>query len=153
MGKIKKISSLKKIITRLKKENKRIVFTNGCFDLIHPGHIKVLKDAKRQGDVLVVGLNSDSSVKKIKGKTRPILDEEARAEMLEAIAVVDYIVIFSEENPYSVIKEIKPDVLVKGGDWSKKEIIGGNLVGKIYRVKLKPSFSSTRIIEKIKRSA
>lgn len=152
MGKIKTISTLKTEISKLKKKGKKIVFTNGCFDLLHPGHLKVLSDAKKKGDVLVVGLNSDSSVKKIKSSGRPILDEKARAKILEALELVDFVILFKEQTPYNLIKKIKPDILVKGGDWGKDKIIGGNLVGKVYRIKLYPGYSTTDIINKIKRA-
>lgn len=151
MGKIiKTLPALKRIVTTLKKQGKRIVFTNGCFDIIHPGHIKTFQEAKNKGDILIVGINSDSSVKEIKGDQRPIIDERARAQVVAAIRVVDYVVLFYEKTPYRLIKEIKPHILVKGGDWQKEEIIGKEFVQKIYRVKLYPGYSTTKIIEKIK---
>jgi D-beta-D-heptose 7-phosphate kinase/D-beta-D-heptose 1-phosphate adenosyltransferase len=150
MGKIKTLSHLKRYIKFLKKKKKKIVFTNGCFDLLHPGHIKVLREAKKRGDILIVGLNSDSSVKKIKGEERPILDEKARATLLEALEMVDYIVIFKEDTPYRLIKEIKPHYLVKGADWKENEVVGREFVERVIRVKLYPKYSTTKIIEKIK---
>ena len=153
MGKIKTVTSLAAEISKLKRQGKKIVFTNGCFDLIHPGHIKILRDAKRKGDILIVGLNSDSSIKKIKPKDRPILNEKARAKTLEAFEMVDFVILFKETTPYNLIKTIKPHVLVKGGDWGKDQIIGSGLVKKIYRVKLYPGHSTTSIINKIKKSA
>jgi len=151
MGKIKTLAALKKIVNKLKKQNKHIVFTNGCFDILHPGHIKVLKEAKENGDILIVGLNSDSSIRKIKGKQgRPILDEKARMQILEAIEVVSYIVLFHELTPYNLIKAIRPDCLVKGEDWGKNKIVGSNLVDIIHRVKIYPKYSTSRIIDKIK---
>lgn len=151
MGKIvKTLPALKGIVNKLKKQGKRIVFTNGCFDIIHPGHIKTLKEAKSKGDVLIIGVNSDSSVREIKGRQRPILDEGARTQILAAISVVDYVIVYCEKTPHRLIKEIKPSVLVKGGDWQKEEIIGKEFVQKIYRVKLYPGYSTTKIIEKIK---
>jgi D-beta-D-heptose 7-phosphate kinase/D-beta-D-heptose 1-phosphate adenosyltransferase len=150
MSKIKSLSVLKKIVGQLKKNNKRIVFTNGCFDILHPGHIKILKDSKAKGDILIVGLNSDSSIKKIKGPTRPVMDEKARSKVLEAIELVDYIVIFGEDTPYRIIKELKPDCLVKGEDWEKNKIIGREFVKKIFRIKFYPGYSTTGIIQKIK---
>tara|TARA_B100000315_G_C14322370_1_gene471347 strand:+ start:221 stop:679 length:459 start_codon:yes stop_codon:yes gene_type:complete len=152
MGKIKTISTLKTEISRLKKKGKKIVFTNGCFDLLHPGHLKILSDAKKKGDILIVGINSDSSIKKIKPSGRPILDERARAKILEALELVDFVVLFKEKTPYNLIKKIKPDILVKGGDWGKDQIIGSDLVGKVYRIKLYPGYSTTNIINKIKRA-
>lgn len=150
MAKIQTLSSLKRITDNLKKKNKTIVFTNGCFDVIHCGHIKVLKEAKNKGDILVVGLNSDSSVKKIKGKMRPINSEMDRACILEAIQYVDYITIFKEETPYNTLKILKPDVLVKGGDWSIENIIGREFVKKVFCVKPEPGKSTTNTIKKIK---
>jgi len=150
MSKMKTVSDLKKIVSKLKKEGKKIVFTNGCFDILHPGHIKILMTAKNKGDILIVGLNSDSSVHKIKGPKRPILKEKARAKILEHIDVIDYITIFSERTPYKVIKKIKPDFLVKGEDWAKKKIIGKKIVRKVYRVKMFPGYSTTKIINYIR---
>src|SRR3989338_5623781 len=131
MAKVKKLKTLKGIIRKLRKNGCKIVFTNGCFDLLHPGHIKIFQEAKRKGDILVVGVNSDSSVKKIKGLNRPILNEKARLKILEHLDLIDYIVVFSDPTPYKVIKTIKPQVLVKGGDWPIKNIIGKDLVDKI----------------------
>ncbi|MDD4954979.1 MAG: adenylyltransferase/cytidyltransferase family protein [Candidatus Omnitrophica bacterium] len=150
MSKIKTLSALKKIVGSLKKKNKQIVFTNGCFDLIHPGHIKILKDSKSKGDVLIVGLNSDSSIRRIKGPSRPIMDEKARGKVLEAIELVDYIIIFNEDTPYRIIKELKPDCLVKGEDWKASDIIGREFAKKIFRIKFYPGYSTTGIIQKIK---
>jgi len=152
MSKIKNIEELKKIVLDLKSQHKKIVLTNGCFDLIHPGHIKILKTAKKTGDILIVALNSDISVKKIKGPFRPILNEKARAILLESMTAVDYIVYFDQKTPYNLIKIIKPDVLVKGGDWKKEEIIGTDIVKNVYRVKIKPGYSTSKIIEKIIRN-
>jgi D-beta-D-heptose 7-phosphate kinase/D-beta-D-heptose 1-phosphate adenosyltransferase len=151
MKKVKTLFQIKKIVNKLKKEGKKIAFTNGCFDLLHPGHIKILKEAKNKGDVLIVGLNSDNSIKRIKGKKRPILDEKARATILEAIEFVDYIVIFEEDTPYNLIREIRPHYLVKGEDWRKKEVVGKNLVDKVFLVKLVNGYSTTSIIEKVKK--
>lgn len=150
MTKLKKIAGLKKLIYLLKKHGKSVVFTNGCFDLLHPGHIKLLREAKSKGNILVVGLNSDASIRRIKGKTRPILDERARAELLSAISYVDYVVIFNENTPYELIKSIRPDCLIKGEDWKKDKIIGREFVKKIYRIKFFPGYSTTAIIKKIK---
>ena len=152
MSKLKTLSALKKIIKKFKKQKKRIVFTNGCFDLIHPGHIQLLAQAAKKGDILVVGLNSDISVKKIKGKSRPIMDERSRVRILEAIEVIDYIIFFNEATPYSLIKALRPDVLVTGQDWSGGAIVGKDLVGQVFRVKLLPRYSTSGIIRKIKKS-
>jgi len=142
--------TLKKIVSNLKKKNKRVVFTNGCFDIIHPGHIKILRDAKNKGDVLIVGLNSDSSIKRIKGHSRPVMDEKARSKVLEAIELVNFIVIFNEDTPYEVIKELRPDYLVKGEDWKADKIIGREFVKKIFRIKFYPGYSTSGIIQKIR---
>jgi len=140
---------LKKILDALKKKGKRIVFTNGCFDLLHPGHLKSFADAKRHGDILVVAINSDKSVKKIKGPTRPVIDEKGRAAMVAALEIVDYVTIFSEETPYELIKLLRPNILAKGGDWKLDQIIGREFVDKVVRIVLKPGFSTTNIIKKI----
>ena len=150
MAKTKTLIQLKEIVRALKKKGKRIVFTNGCFDLLHPGHIKVFQEAKLKGDILIVGVNSDSSIKKIKDPTRPILKEKARITLLEHIDLIDYIVVFKTPTPYALIKALRPEVLVKGGDWSRQGIIGSDLVERVYRVKLKPGYSTTAIIKAIK---
>jgi len=151
--KIKSPWELKKILSRLKNQGKRIVFTNGCFDLLHYGHIQYLEAAKRKGDVLVVALNSDSSIKRIKGKNRPIINERDRLGTIVALASVDYVTLFSEDTPLKLIKLLKPDILIKGADWNKKNIVGADLVagygGKVYTVKLSQGRSTTKIIKKI----
>ena len=153
MSKLKNLSALKKIVGQLKKKRKKISFTNGCFDILHPGHVKTFKEAKKKGDILIVGLNSDVSVKKIKGKKRPVMNQRARVQVLEAIESIDYIVIFNEETPIKVIEALRPHTLVKGGDWHKDKIVGANLVKKVVRVKLEKGHSTTNIIKKIKRDA
>jgi D-beta-D-heptose 7-phosphate kinase/D-beta-D-heptose 1-phosphate adenosyltransferase len=145
------LKKLKSIVEKLKKQNKKIVFTNGCFDIIHIGHITLLKKAKSLGDILVVGLNSDESVKKLKGKERPIVPQNERAKILDNIKYVDYVVIFDELTPYKVITEIKPDIIVKGKDYKLKEVVGWGIVPKIVRINLVKDRSTTGIIEKIKR--
>ena len=131
-----------------------IVFTNGCFDIIHPGHIDLLKRARALGTKLIVGINSDKSVRRIKGKNRPFISENGRAEILSNLRTVDEVRIYDELTPEKLIKEIKPDVLIKGGDWAVEEIIGADFVlkngGKVYSLPLKEDFSSSRIVEKIK---
>ena len=149
MKKVISKEKAKKIINKLKKENKKIVFTNGCFDLLHPGHIKLLEEAKKLGDYLFVGLNSDKSIKKIKGEKRPILSQDARARILSAVEYVDYIILFDDPTPYRLIKSLKPHYLVKGADWKKEEIIGKEFVQKVYRVKILKNFSTTLLIKKI----
>lgn len=151
--KIKKISSLRNEVSRLKRKGKKIVFTNGCFDLLHYGHAKYLQEAKLKGDFLIVGVNSDSSVRKIKGKGRPIVTEKNRLRLLAALESVDFVLKFSEETPFKIIKEIRPDILVKGADWSKKEIVGRDLVlkygGRVLTIKLCKGLSTTNLINKI----
>lgn len=153
MNSPKKIKSFKQIaaeVKELKRSGKKIAFTNGCFDILHTGHIRLLKQARSFGDVLVVGMNSDSSVKKIKGPKRPVNRENDRAEVLAALEPVGYVVKFSGPTPYELIKLIKPDVLVKGSDWKSGEIIGREFAGKVKRVRLKKGYSTTGVIGKIK---
>ena len=130
-----------------------MVFTNGCFDIIHAGHVRYLKKAKALGGILVVGLNSDSSIKKIKGETRPIVKQKDRAEVLSALTSVDYVVIFNDPTPIKLIEAIKPDVLVKGADWKRGSIVGEEILktykGKIARIKLAKGRSTTDIVGKI----
>ena len=149
---IKTLSELKKLVPLFKKEGKKVVFTNGCFDLIHAGHIKLLERARKLGDVLIVGLNSDGSVRRLKGKGRPIVPQSDRARILDSIKYVDYVVIFKEDTPLKLIKELRPDVLVKGGDYKLKEIVGHDIVPKVVRVKLLSNRSTTSLINKIKRN-
>lgn len=146
--------TLPQILNKLKKAKKRIVFTNGCFDIIHYGHVVYLEKAKALGDVLIIGLNSDSSVKTIKGDKRPIVGEAQRARVLAALSCVDYVVIFNEPTPYDLIKVVSPAVLVKGGDWKVKDIAGADLVlknnGKVAIIPYIKGFSTTSLINKIK---
>lgn len=134
------------------RKNKKIVFTNGCFDLLHIGHIRYLKEARKLGDFLVVGINSDSSVKELKGPTRPIQNQDDRAEILSSMEAVDATIIFSESTPERLIKNIKPDILVKGGDWTVDQIVGGHFVqsygGKVMSLQFVEGKSTTKIIEK-----
>ncbi len=152
----KKILSLKNLLIALKKERnkgRRIAFTNGCFDILHAGHVRYLKKARSFGDILVVGLNSDASVRKIKGKRRPIVGQKDRAEVLAALCPIDYIVLFNEPTPLRLIENILPDVLIKGADWAQKEIAGAEIVkrnkGRVVRITLARGRSTTNIIEKI----
>lgn len=132
-----------------------MVFTNGCFDLMHRGHLHLLREAKKLGDLLIVGMNSDRSVKKIKGPGRPILPAEERAELLAALEMVDYVTLFDEPDPYAVIKELRPNVLVKGGDWGKEGIVGTEIVeedgGKVAVIPYLEGYSTTEIIQKIRK--
>ena len=151
--KIKTIEELKKIIKNLKSQNKKIVTTNGVFDILHLGHIKYLQEAKKLGDILAIALNSDSSVKQIKGPQRPINGQEARAEVLASLEFVDYIVIFNETDPVKILSEIKPDIHVKGGDYKLGEIIEKDIVeknnGKIILIPEIKGYSTTNLIDKI----
>ena len=142
-------------LVRLRKGGKRIVFTNGCFDVLHAGHVRYLKKARSLGDLLIVGLNSDASVRKIKGRGRPVLPQAERAEILSALEAVDYVVLFKEDTPEKLICKIIPDVLAKGADWKEDEIVGAETVkksgGRVARIRLVKGKSTTNIIEKIKR--
>jgi len=154
-NKIKDLSSVKKEIAALKAQGKRIVFTNGCFDLLHPGHTRYLYAARNLGDYLVVAVNTDRSVKIIKGANRPIQSQEERTELLAALSFVDAVVLFDEENPLKVIQQLVPHVLVKGGDWTEDEIIGADVVkkagGVVKSLPFEAGFSTTALIEKIKK--
>jgi rfaE bifunctional protein nucleotidyltransferase chain/domain len=144
---------LSRILARAHFTEKTIVFTNGCFDIIHQGHIEYLIKAKKLGDILVVGLNTDASVKKIKGAGRPIQDQESRAKVLAAMYFVTYVVLFDEDTPYNLIKIVQPDFLVKGGDYKPENIVGYDIVkkngGKVIAIPLVKGFSTTGIINKL----
>ncbi|MDO9515546.1 MAG: D-glycero-beta-D-manno-heptose 1-phosphate adenylyltransferase, partial [Syntrophales bacterium] len=130
MSKILSREDLKKRVAALKREGKRIVFTNGCFDILHIGHVKYLEQAKGLGDILVLALNSDSSVRSIKGPLRPVVPENERAYIMASLEVVDYVAIFGEDTPLALIAYIEPDILVKGGDWSQDTVVGRESVEK-----------------------
>jgi D-beta-D-heptose 7-phosphate kinase/D-beta-D-heptose 1-phosphate adenosyltransferase len=153
--KTQKFVSLKKLSTILKTKlkDKKIVFTNGCFDILHVGHVHYLTQAKAKGDVLIIGLNSDQSVKKLKGKNRPLNCEQDRAKVLAALTCVDFIVVFNDSTPYRLIQTIKPNVLIKGGDWSKDKIVGRDIVlacgGKVLTIPIVKNRSTSNIIKKI----
>ena len=155
MGEAVKRDELSRCVGALKRAGKRVVFTNGCFDLLHPGHVKLLEKARSHGDALVVGINSDASVKRIKGANRPVIPEDERAEVLAALAAVDFVVYFDEPTPRELIAEILPDVLVKGSDWGPNEIVGREEVeaagGKVISIPLEAGHSTTAIIERIQR--
>ncbi len=144
---------LKEILKNLRAQRKKIVFTNGVFDIIHRGHVEYLSEAKKLGDILIVGMNSDSSVKMIKGDMRPVVNEENRSIVLASLKPVDYVVLFYEDNPFDLISRILPDILVKGADWSEDKIIGADIVkangGEVKTIKFIQDNSSTGIIEKI----
>ncbi len=150
MGRTVSRGELKGIVDSQKARGRKIVFTNGCFDILHIGHIRCLKEAKSLGDVLVVGVNSDRSVSRIKPE-RPVNPQDQRAEVLASLAMVDYVTIFDEETPYELIKLLRPDVLVKGGDWKKEEIIGSDIAKETYSLPYIKGVSTSAIIEKIKR--
>lgn len=147
-------SNLSAQVEAYKKENKKIVFTNGCFDLLHIGHVTYLEEAKKLGDVLIVGINTDASVRVLKGPTRPIQNENDRSAILAALKAVDHTVLFSEDTPLNLIKKIKPDVLVKGGDWKIDQIVGSDFVmsygGQVKSLNFVNGKSTTAIIEKSK---
>jgi rfaE bifunctional protein nucleotidyltransferase chain/domain len=141
------------IIKKLRAEGKKIVFTNGVFDIIHRGHVEYLSEAKKLGDILIVGMNSDSSVKMIKGDKRPVVNEENRAIVLASLKPVDFVVLFHEDNPFDLISRILPDILVKGADWDEEKIIGADIVkangGEVKTIKFVDNNSSSGIIEKV----
>jgi len=145
---------IKSLVRRLRSERKVIVFTNGVFDLLHPGHVRYLQRARALGDALIVGLNSDRSVRAIKGAGRPITPEAERAEILSALASVDGVVVFDEETPHDIIAALQPDVLVKGADWAEDAIVGRDTVeargGKVVRIPVEAGYSTTAIVEKIR---
>jgi len=152
-SKIKTIGELRPLLDILRATGKKIVFTNGCFDLIHTGHVRYLSRAKSLGDILVIAVNSDASVRTIKGKDRPINMEADRMETLAALESVDYVVLFHEPDPHRIISELQPDVLVKGGDWPIEKIVGRDIVeargGRVISVGYIEGASTTGIIEKI----
>lgn len=154
-AKYKSVDELSAMSAQARKAGRVVVFTNGCFDLVHRGHIYLLRQAKALGDILIVGLNSDVSVKTIKGPDRPIMPEADRIELIAALEMVDYVVVYSEPDPYHIIAAIKPNVLVKGGDWSADEIVGADVVeqngGRVAVVPYLPEFSTTQIIERIRK--
>ena len=143
------LNDLESIVASLRRRGKKIVFTNGCFDLVHAGHVKVLKEAKSFGDILILGLNSDSSIKKLKGPSRPINNLSDRLTVLTNFSFIDYVVVFDTDTPLEIIKKIKPDVLVKGGDYSVETVIGHEYAKKVMLVKFLEGYSSTNIIKKI----
>lgn len=149
---IKTRKEIKKISNRLREQNKKVVFTNGCFDILHKGHVSYLNTAKSFGDVLILGLNSDASVRRLKGESRPINCEDDRAYILSALECVDYVVIFDEDTPYELISKVKPDVLVKGADYEGKEVVGSDIAKETKLVTFVNGRSTTKTIEKIQRA-
>ncbi len=153
--KIKKKQGLKKTISRLKKREKSIVFTNGCFDILHAGHVHYLEEAKKLGDVLVVAVNSDGSAKRLKGKGRPVTSRDNRMKLLAALESVDFVTYFDEDDPGSIVRELEPDIIVKGSDWDEDDIIGADVVkkrgGRVATISFLKGLSTTSIIKKIKK--
>jgi D-beta-D-heptose 7-phosphate kinase/D-beta-D-heptose 1-phosphate adenosyltransferase len=146
---IKTVKEIKKVAKRLRKQNKKIIFTNGCFDILHKGHVTYLNSAKALGDILIVGLNSDDSVRRLKGENRPINDHDDRAYILSALECVDYVVIFDEDTPYELIERVKPDVLVKGADYEGKEVVGSDIAKQTVLIDFVEGKSTTSTIERI----
>ncbi|MBM4168504.1 MAG: D-glycero-beta-D-manno-heptose 1-phosphate adenylyltransferase [Ignavibacteria bacterium] len=153
MGVVVSQEELLAVRTRLKRDGKRVVFTNGCFDIFHRGHVEYLERARALGDVLIVGLNTDASTRRLKGSGRPINPQEDRAVVLTALRCVDYVSLFDEDTPYELIKSIVPDILVKGADWSLDDVVGRDIVleagGSVQTIEFLPNRSTTRIIERI----
>lgn len=145
-------TELKRRVNIYKFKDKKIVFTNGCFDILHRGHIEYLAKAANLGDVLIIGLNTDASVRKLKGENRPVQDEKSRALILSALRFVDHVILFDEDTPYELIKELQPDILVKGSDYKKHEIVGYDIVekngGKVETIEFVSGFSTADILEK-----
>ena len=155
MNKILDRSTLKNKLEALRKEGKKIAFTNGCFDILHVGHVRYLREAKKAGDILVLALNSDSSVRAIKGEERPLVSEEERAEVIAALEFIDFVTIFPELTPLELINYLKPDILIKGGDWPEDKVVGRNEVkkwgGRVVIIPEVQGKSTTNIVEKIKK--
>lgn len=153
MGEIMNLDKLIEVREKLRREGRTVVFTNGCFDLMHPGHVRYLRQARALGDALIVGLNSDRSVRELKGPSRPIMSETERAEVMAALGCVDYVTIFDDETPREIIAALLPDVLVKGGDWSVDNIVGRDEVeaagGKVLSLPFADGCSTSDLIERI----
>lgn len=153
MGRVLGSSDISSVLSSAR-TGRKLVFTNGCFDLLHVGHVRYLQEAKAKGDLLFVAINSDRSVKQLKGPSRPVQSESDRAEILSALGCVDYVAIFDEETPEKLIQEIRPDLLVKGGDWKVSQIVGGEFVqsygGQVLSLNFIDGKSTTSIIEKSK---
>ena len=152
MGQVRTFDTIEAALAPLRSQGKKIVFTNGVFDLLHIGHVRYLQEARSLGDALVIGVNADASVKRLKGPTRPIQNENDRAEILAALACVDFTVIFTEDTPENLIHKVKPDILVKGGDWKIETIVGAPFVmsygGKVMSLQFVDGKSTTKLIEK-----
>lgn len=154
-AKLRTLSSAVRAVRALQKRGRKVVFTNGCFDILHVGHVRYLEQARGLGDALVIGLNRDASVRRLKGPQRPVVGERERAAVLGALESVDLIVLFSEPTPIRLIRALKPDLLVKGGDWRKKSIVGWDVVesygGRVRSLRFIKGFSSTGLIDKLKK--
>ncbi|HNZ07144.1 MAG TPA: D-glycero-beta-D-manno-heptose 1-phosphate adenylyltransferase [Candidatus Cloacimonadota bacterium] len=154
--KIFSLNELKDVLGLYRNTGGRIVFTNGCFDIMHAGHAQYLEEARAMGDVLIVAMNSDASVRRLKGPKRPVIGQQDRALMLAALESVDYVVIFEEDTPYEVINILEPDLLVKGGDWTPDQIVGADIVlargGEVKSLPFRPGLSTSSIIERIRES-
>ena len=150
---LQKLYTLTNLEKKLSQSQKKIVFTNGCFDIVHAGHVDYLSKAKKLGDILIIGVNSDTSIRSIKGPKRPIVSLEYRLKVLDSLSFVDYLVVFEEDTPLNLIKTLKPSVLVKGADWEDKKVVGQDVVesygGTVKLLELVPSISTTEIINKI----
>ena len=153
--KILGMTTLQRALASYRRKRKKVVFTNGCFDLLHFGHVRYLEAARKKGDILIVGVNSDASVRELKGSTRPVNPQSHRMAVLAALQCVDHVVMFAEETPLRLILKVKPDVLVKGADWKGKEVVGGDVVkkngGKVALIRYVPGCSTTNLIRKIQR--
>ena len=152
-SKVITVENLTPLLDKERKSGRKIVFTNGCFDILHVGHVRYMAAAKSEGDLLVVGLNSDSSVRSIKGSKRPIYLQQHRAEVLASLMFIDYVVLFDAPDPMKLIQKLKPDILVKGEDWAEEDIIGADFVksygGRVARIPLVPDVSTSNLIQKI----
>ena len=153
--KIKPLRALVGVVRRANARGRRVVFTNGCFDLLHAGHVKLLEHARRQGDLLIVGLNSDRSVRALKGPGRPVFSQRDRALLLAELQSVDYVTIFNERTPQRLIERLRPDVLMKGADWRSGQIVGSDVVrrkgGRVVRFPILKGYSTTKLIQRIRR--
>jgi rfaE bifunctional protein nucleotidyltransferase chain/domain len=149
---IEELKEVLNIIRNKKNENQKIVFTNGCFDILHRGHVEYLQKARELGDLLILGLNSDLSVKKLKGENRPINNEEDRAIVLSALESVDYIIIFNEDTPFELIKIVKPDILVKGGDYKIENVVGREFAKETILIDFVDGYSTTKTIKSINKN-
>jgi D-beta-D-heptose 7-phosphate kinase/D-beta-D-heptose 1-phosphate adenosyltransferase len=154
MNKILETNTLKDKLEELRKKGKKIAFTNGCFDILHVGHVRYLREAKKTADVLVLALNSDSSVRSLKGNERPLVPEKERAEILAALEFIDFVIIFTELTPLELINYLKPDILIKGGDWAEEDVVGREEIkawgGRVAIIPEVEGKSTTNIVEKIK---